>query len=417
MTYTPEKFGYKIGDNIVPYINRCIEQHGECYIGEGIHVFGRNDKDWIKGFIWSDNCITWGWGKKNNVKITGAGRDKTILRFIDNVQSRYLLDKDRDIVFMVHTNYDESCNDNIIENITFDGNYDNNNETSTLCAIRIRGSNNTVKNCSFINFGVGNSQKHECFQLALGPIDKNERGPNILNNYFSRPGKKSNSTTTHVPENTLVAVGGIDCVVKDNVFENVEFDCVNQQSPLHGITIGNSKNAQIINNHFINFQGSCIYTDSWTNQDFLVENNIATNVWRFMQLSCQNWDDKNQISFNKNGLIKNNIVKLSIGNCYYHWAQPPFVSNFIGYINDPTIDHEKYTGFENIIVENNDVTLGYRNLKNSYEESTKLFCFWGNNVSDKKIKLINNKFISQIPNVSKKSIFKKIIDWFINLFR
>ena len=40
---TPEYYGYKIGENIAPYINKCIDEEGECYISEGEHLFGRTD--------------------------------------------------------------------------------------------------------------------------------------------------------------------------------------------------------------------------------------------------------------------------------------------------------------------------------------------------------------------------------------
>lgn len=413
---TPEYYGYKLGDNITPYINKCIDATGECYISEGEHIFGRNDKDWHKGHVWSDSTITWGWNRKHDVKIIGAGRDKTILKWIDNCHASYLFARPKDVIVMVQTNWNESCDNNIIEGITFDGNYSNNISSATLLGIRIRGENNTVKGCKFINFGVGSKQLHECFQIIIGPINTDGKGTKIIDNYFTSPGKKSKSTDNHVPENTLIAVGGIDTVVSGNVFENMEFDVVNQQSPLHGISIGNSKNAKIINNKFINFQGSCIYTDSWTNENFIIENNTAKNVWQFLQISCQHWDNSEQISFNKNGLITNNDIELNIGDCYWHWNRPPIVSNLCGYINAPNVDHEKYPGFENILITKNRVVLGYRKVKDWIEESTKLFCFWGNGVGEDKIKMIDNTFISTIPRPIIKSCWQKIIDWFKQIF-
>lgn len=412
---TPEYYGYKLGENIAPFINICIEKVGECYIGEGTHLIGRNDKNWNVGNVWSDSGIVWGWTRKHDIKIIGAGRNKTILKWIDNCHASYLFDTPRDIMLMITTNYNESCDNNLIEGITFDGNYQNNN-SSTLFAIRIRGKNNTIRGCEFINFGVGKKQTHECFQVIVGPINKDEKGATIVDNYFTLPGRKSNSTSDHVAENTIIATGGVDCVINNNVFENMDFNIIDQQSPLHGITIGTSKNAEIKNNKFINFQGSCIYADSWTNENVTIENNIAKNVWQFMHLSCQHWDNTEQISFNKNIKVINNNIELSVGNCYYHWNKPAFVSNFIGYVNAPNVDHLKYPGFENIVIENNTVLLGYRKLNTTYEESTKLLCFWGNSVDENKIKLKNNKFSSTIP-ISNSSWFKKIINWIKNLFK
>jgi hypothetical protein len=415
---TPEYYGYKLGENIAPYINKCIDLTGECYISEGTHIIGRNDKNWNLGHVWSDSSICWGWNRKHKIKIIGTGRDKTILKWIDNCHAAYLFDEPKDVIVMVTTNWDESCDDNLIEGITFDGNYEKNRSTATLMGIRIRGENNIVKSCKFINFGVGSKDLHECFQIIIGPINNDGRGTQIIDNYFTLPGRKSNSTTNHVPENTVVAVGGVDTLVKGNVFENMDFNVINQQSPLHGISIGNTKNAKIIDNNFINFQGSCIYMDSWTNEDFIIKNNTADNVWQFLQMSCQHWDNSNQISFNKNLVLDENKINLSIGDCYWHWNKPPIVSNFVGYVNAPNVDHVKYPGFKNIVITKNKVTLGYRKLNSAFEESTKLFCFWGNSVGDDKIKMINNEFLSTISIPPKKKCwFIRLIEWIKNLFK
>ena len=414
---TPEYYGYKIGENIAPYINKCIYYHGECYISEGVHVLGRNDRSWELGNVWTDSAIVWGWNRTSNVKLIGAGKDKTILKWIDNCHAAYLHDIAKDLVVMVTTNWDLSCDNNLIEGITFDGNYENNRNTATQLGIRIRGENNTVKNCKFINFGVGSRETHECFQIIIGPKDSSGKGTQVIDNYFSLPGKKINSTDNHVPEITVVAVGGDGASVKGNVFENMEFDIDKQQSPLHAISLGISKNAEISENKFINFQGACIYMDSWTNENFVIKNNISKNVWQFLQLTCQNWDNPQQISFNKDALIINNDVELSIGNCYYHWSKPAFVSNFCGYVNAPNVDHDKYPGFKNILITKNNIKLGYRKIRDSiYEESTKLFCYWGNSVGEDKIKMADNIFISCLPQPPK-SFFRKILDFFIGLFK
>jgi len=412
---TPEYYGYKLGLNIAPFINKCIDETGECYISEGTHILGRNDSDWHLGHVWSDSSIVWGWNKKHGVKIIGAGKDKTILRWIDNCNYNYLFNKPMDVMVMVATNWNESCNDNLIQGITFDGNYINNNSNATLIAIRIRGENNTIRDCAFKDFAAGSNNKHECFQIIIGPKDKNGKGPQIINNHFSKPGRKANSPTSHVPENTVVAVGGIEAVVDGNIFENFDFDIINQQSPIHGISIGNAKNSKIINNKFINFQGSCVYMDSWTNEDFIIQNNEALNVWQFLQLTCQNWDNKEQISFNKNAVIANNKIELANGNCYWHWNQKPIVSNFCGYAHDPSLDKIKYPGFENILIYQNDIKLGYRNINNFLEESTKLQCFWGAAINDNKIKMTDNLFSSSIP-AKPKSWWRKIIEWIKNIF-
>lgn len=413
----PEDYGYKIGENIAPYINKCIAENGECYISEGEHILGRNDRNWHLGHVWSDSSIVWGWNRLNDVKIVGAGSNKTILKWIDNCNYNYLFDKPSDVMVMVSTNWNESCNNNWIEGITFDGNYSNNQGSATLMAIRIKGENNTIKNCKFINFGVGNNNKHECFNIIVGPENTNGKGTQIIDNYFSLPGKKRASPDTHIPENTFIAVGGNETLVKGNVFENIDFDINKQQSPIHGISLAFSNNARVVENKFLNFQGSCIYMDSWTNENFTIEKNIAKNAWQFLQLTCQKWDNPKQISFNKNGLVINNEVELSQGNCFYHWNKPPIVSNFCGYVYSPEIDAKKYPGFENIIITKNKVTLGYRKLQESYfEESTKLMCYLGAPVTENKIKMTENYFQTTIPTVNK-SWFQKIVDFFKNLFK
>jgi len=414
---TPEYYGYKIGDNIAPYINKCIDTTGECYISEGIHILGRNDTNWHLGHVWSDSCICWGWNRKHSVKIIGAGRDKTRLKWIDNCNAAYIYNKQSDVITMVTTNWNEYCNDNWIEGITFDGNYENNTK-STMLGIRIRGANNTIKSCKFINFGVGTAQTHETFQIIVGPDSNTMKGTTVVDNYFTLPGRKSNSSEKHVPENTCVAVGGYDVLVSDNVFENMDFNVVDQQSPLHGISLAFSKNAKIANNKFINFQGACVYFDSWTNEDFIIENNIAKNVWQFFQVTCQHWDNPKQISFNKNVLITNNEIELSKGNCYWHWIQTPIVSNFCGYVYAPNVDHKTYPAFENIVITKNKVTLGFREIGKTFEESSKLYCFWGNKITDDKIKMIDNQFVSTVPLASKKkNLFVKFMDWIKRLFK
>ena len=414
---TPEEYGYKLGENIVPYINKCIEEAGECYISEGEHVFGRNDNNFLLGHPWSDSCITWGWSRKHNVKIIGSGKNKTILKLVDKVNSKNIWGQKSPNIKMLATNFNESCDYNLIEGITFDGNYENNSESSTVSAINIRGINNTIKDCRFINFGVGDEETWECFQIFATPIDMNQKGPNIINNTFEKLGLKKNSKPGHVPENTLIAAGGIDILIEGNEFNNCEFDIKNQQSPVHGISIGESKNAKIIKNKFDKFQGPCIYMDSWTNEDATIEKNEAQNVWNFINFTCQRWDNEKQISFNKNIKIQNNKVNLSSGNVYYQHDAGPITSCFLSYNYDPELDRNKYPAFENIIASNNVVELGNREIMlGVFQESAKMICFWGAPVNDSKIKLENNTFISSFKTEEQISWWRKILNWIKNLF-
>lgn len=414
---TPEYYGYKIGQNIVPFINKCIDETGECFISEGIHIVGRNDKNWKSGHVWSDSSIVWGWNQKNNVKLIGAGKDKTILRFIDNVNSRYLFDSDSEIVHMLTTNYDVSCDDNLIEGITFDGNYENNHSSSTICCVRIRGANNIVRNCKFINFGPGDKSKHECFQVFVVPVNKGDKGSHVLNCEFTSVGNKKNSPAGHCPENTFVAVGGRNPTVKNNLFKNCTFDPINQQSPVHAITAGESVGAEISENTFENFQGACFYVDSWTNVGTIIKNNKAENVWNFIALTCQRWNNEAQISFHKDCVIEDNIVSLSNGNVYYQWDLPPISSIFFCHNHDPALNNKIYPAFENILIKNNKINLGYRELKtNIYEESYKIVGFMGGTVGPEKIRSENNTFVSTVPRVEKLSFWSRIVTFIKKIF-
>lgn len=413
---TPEFYGYKIGQNIVPYINKCIAENGECQISEGEHVFGRNDSDQFLGHIWSDSCITWGWQRKDDVKIIGAGIDKTIFKLVDKVNTKEIFGKKALNIKMISTNYNESCNNNWIEGITFDGNYDNNNESSTLAAIHIRGSNNTVKNCKFINFGVGQDQQAECFQLFLTTFRPEDKGPNIISNVFEKMGNKRNSKSGHCPENTIVAAAGTNSIIRKNIFNNCLFHSKDQQSPLHGISIGESFDTEISENIFNKFQGACFYVDSWRNERVNISNNTCTDVWNFINLTCQTWDDEKQISFNKDFNIVNNKITLSSEDVYYQHDALPIVSCFFSYNYDPRLDRNKFPAFQNIIAKNNKVTLGFReSQKGVFQESSKLICFWGAPIDDSKIKLTDNEFISTLIKPLEKTFWQKIKGFFQKL--
>jgi len=415
---TPEYYGYKLGENIAPYINKCIDETGECFIAEGTHIVGRNDTEWNKGHVWSDSSIVWGWNKKNNIKIIGAGKDKTILKYVDNVNTRFLFGTDAPIVYMLTTNYDASCDNNLIEGITFDGNYENNHDISTVCCIRIRGANNIIRNCKFINFGPGDKSNHECFQVFVVPVNKGDKGSHVLNCEFISVGNKKNSPSGHCPENTMVAVGGRNPTVKNNIFKNGAFDIVNQQSPIHAITAGESIGAEISENLFENYQGACFYVDSWTNIGTIIRNNKAINVWNFIVLTCQRWTNEAQISFNKDFIIEDNEISLSNGNVYYQWDLPPISSIFFCHNHEPQLNKNLYPAFDNILIKNNKITLGYREVKNNiFEESYKVVGFMGGPVGENKIKLENNTFISTVPKVEKLSLWQRFVTFIKKLFR
>jgi hypothetical protein len=113
---------------------------------------------------------------------------------------------------------------------------------------------------------------------------------------------------------------------------------------------------------------------------------------------------------------------LSNDMCYYQWDKPGFASTFFSYIYDSKLDKTKYAGFENIIVQNNHVTLGYININGKVIESDKLVCSMGESVVDsKKIQLLDsNKFTSSLPFEKKtirKSFLSKLITMITRFFK
>lgn len=59
-----------------------------------------------------------------------------------------------------------------------------------------------------------------------------------------------------------------------------------------------------------------------------------------------------------------------------------------------------------------------REIAKTFEESSKLYCFWGNKITDDKIKMIDNQFVSTVPLASKKKyLFVKFMDWIKRLFK
>ena len=404
---TPEFYGYKIGQNVAPYINKCINDTGKCYLSAGEHILGRNDRNWNEGNPWNDNGISWGWNRVHNVQLIGAGKDKTTIRLIDNSQSKEAFgNKDIKYILMLQTNYSVSCDNTLIEGITWDGNYQNNNDSVTIFGIRIRGENTIINGCRFINFGVGKYNRAECFQLVLGPIDPNGKGPTIINNIFEKIGNKSGSPAGFVPENTLIAVSGINPIIKNNIFSKCIFDRVNQQSPLHAITLGGTKDAIIEANLFDSFHGACIYMDSWKNENVVIKQNIAYDVWAFIGFLCKKWDDPNQIFNITNCSISQNTISLSNGETTHQWDAVGYPSAFFGYVNDPLVTENK---FNNITIVNNKITLGYLSKNGVNTESSKMICFYGNRINPE-IDLTSNIFTSTVPETPKKvSIIKKIV--------
>ena len=398
----PEFYGYKLGMNIGPYINSIIEKAGTVYLSPGEHILGRNDSDKSKGNIYSDSIITWGWGdRKSGVQIIGEkGWDQTSIKLVDRVHTKWIYGSVAPYVLMLQPKYDVSCDNCVIRGITFNGNYTNNGESSTVDGIRLRGQSTVVDSCRFVDFGVGKDNAAECFDVVLCPIDLSTQGPTVQNCIFTQPGRKSQSAAGFVCEHTLCAVSGHNTKVINNTFKDCVFDPVTQQSPMHGVTLSSASGAVVAYNHFTNFQGGAFYVDSYSNDGVQIVDNDGVDVWNFIQLTVKQWPDLNQISLHANYDIARNNVRLANGGSPYQWdipAQGP--TGFLGYCFDPSVDRTKFPGFKNVRARNNKVTLGYwKNSKGVTVESTKLVCYWGNPVGDDQITVdSSNEFVSTLP--------------------
>jgi hypothetical protein len=249
-----------------------------------------------------------------------------------------------------------------------------------------------VRNCKFINFGVGDNSVYECFQLSLLSISPDGVGGVVENNLFELPGKKDKNAVGFIPENTFIAVSGHNFVIQNNTFRNCESNELTQRSPLHGITIGGqfpTKTVTIKNNTFENYQGVAIYIDSWSNDNVIITENVAKNVWIFLYISSQKWPTAGQTSVSKNFKLTDNTVVLSNEKAYYQWnAASSFDPVFFGYNNDPSVDRKKIVGFSNFEFDNNIIRI------NTDADKAFIKCFYGNPVEKDVIKTANNMFVN-----------------------
>jgi hypothetical protein len=240
---------------------------------------------------------------------------------------------------------------------------------------------------------VGDSEAAETFQVILDVWDVTDEGPKIYNNIFTNTVGKTASPAGYVPECTAITCQGTNAVIRGNTFENWVFDVVNQQSPNHGITLGGVNSALIENNLFTNFQGDCIYTDSWINKNVTIRNNTFNDVWIFLYFSCQTWPDVAQISDSSNYDVHHNVINLTDGDFLYEWDLPGIPTTFVGFVY--SANNNLYRGFENIVVHDNRVKLG---ITGGSLTSYPLRCFspGGATVPESKIKLYNNIYINKL---------------------
>ena len=272
---------------------------------------------------------------------------------------------------MFYSNFYADTNDVIIRNITWDGNQNNNFTTNspTNSGIFLKGKRSQISKCKFINFGVGNSLYSypgpgvgECFVILIEPTNKKvDTGPTIEECEFTSPGIKDGPDASgHTPEYTCIAFGGVDAVIKNNKFYDLEFN-TNQRSPVHCVTYGGSYNAHIIGNSFVNIHGQAFYVDSFPVTGSYIQNNYISSSWFAFSLTSQDWTDPNQITNFKDIDFSNNTVILSDGPTTYQWfagqAGNVYPSIYFGYVKTSTM----VTPFSNVKSQHNKLKLGYYN--------------------------------------------------------
>lgn len=271
--------------------------------------------------------------------------------------------------FMLYSQFGIDTNDAIIRNITWDGNQNNNftTDSPTNSGIFINGERSNISKCKFINFGVGNSVYSypgpgvgESFIILISPVNEQVgTGPTIELCEFTSPGIKDGPDTSgHTPEYTCIAVGGVDGVIKNNKFYDLEFN-TNQRSPIHCVTYGGSYNMQVYGNSFVNIHGQAFYVDSYRVTGSYIRNNYISASWFAFSITSQPWSDPDQVANYKDIDFSNNTVILSDGPTTYQWfagqAGNVYPSIYFGYVKTSGM----VTPFSNVKSQNNRLKLGY----------------------------------------------------------
>lgn len=141
-------------------------------------------------------------------------------------------------------------------------------------------------------------------------------------------------------------------LAKDCTFEYNEVrggpNPVNQQSPVHAITVRETQDAKIRYNNFDGFTGTCFYVDSYRHFGTHIHNNSALEIAAFIALNVQDWYSiiaatglanpeaySTLISAHRDMLVENNDVVLKgPGTWYYQTAYDPLDAAFL------TLNHD-----------------------------------------------------------------------------
>ena len=128
---------------------------------------------------------------------------------------------------------------------------------------------------------------------------------------------------------------------------------VNQQSPVHAITVRETLNAEVRYNNFDGFTGTCFYVDSYQHFGTRIHNNSALEICAFIALNVQDWYEligpltanpnpySTLISAHRDMVVENNDVLLQgPGTWYYQTAFDPLDAAFIVLNHD--VDRSKW---------------------------------------------------------------------------
>lgn len=370
--------------NWAPYATEMLQKGFDVEFPAGVFELGDQETpaatEIYAKYPSNRRAIVWGWGPQRLVRISGAGPGKTILKVVDNLVTDIHPGKQIHRLLLSRGEGEKDAFDcpAIVEGITFDGNMRGNGGRFTTAAMRIIGTGTMIRDCEFTDFGPGGyleggTAQHtpECFTIAAGlpsNAPQMSKGPVVLRCHFRNPARKRISPRTYTTENTMVALGGnmvysimASGVRVEGCTFSGDFDRVDQQAPLHAITVSSCVGAVIRENTFTDYEGICVYADSGSQWGTVVENNTARNVWLFVQYSCQNWIRQGSSSWQiprYDGIrIQNNDVTLSSEPTTYAWDAPDGRSSFMGYLYDRDLDPSLYPGFVDVVVDGNKVVI------------------------------------------------------------
>jgi len=138
-----------------------------------------------------------------------------------------------------------------------------------------------------------------------------------------------------------------DCVVEYNQVRG-GIDPVNQQNPVHAVTVRETQGAEVRYNNFDGFKSTCFYVDSYQHRGTHIHHNSAIGVGAFISLVVQDWYRLTSqdaystlIAAHKDMVIENNDVALNgPDSWYYQIAYPPLDAVFL--INNHDVDKSKW---------------------------------------------------------------------------